>query len=73
MFFHEMGERETLTQAQPKERKSKTSHTSNHWRTERRSRNDERIGLDCSVYTHFPRKVCAVEFGVILSGLHWNV
>lgn len=27
---------------------------------------------DCSD-THFPRKVCTVEFGVVLSSLHWYV
>lgn len=28
------------------------------------------IQADCSVYTHFPRKICTVEFGVVLAGLH---
>lgn len=25
---------------------------------------------DCFVFTHFPRKLCTVEFGVVLLGLH---
>lgn len=27
----------------------------------------------CSAYTHFPRKVCTVEFGVVFFSLHWLV
>lgn len=58
--------------------KRKTSNPHNHWSTELRIVTG-RIAFNLNiytgffVYTHFPRKVCTVEFGIILSSLYRSV
>lgn len=74
LFFFNSRRRNTLSQAEPKEEDQQRSQSLKH----RAANHDweDRFNLkftNFSVYTHFPRKVCTVEFGVILSRLYRSV
>lgn len=74
LFFFNSRRRNTLSQAEPKEEDQQPSQSLKH----RAANHDweDRFNLkftNFSVYTHFPRKVCTVEFGVILSRLYRSV
>lgn len=74
LFFIPRGETLWVKQSP----KTKTSNPHNHWSTDGRIETEIvafnlNIYTDLLVYTHFPRKVCTVEFGIILSSLYRSV
>lgn len=75
-FFFTTKRRNTLSQAEPKEEDQRCSQALKHQVENRDWENQpltwKKIHTDLFVYTHFPRKVCTVEFGVILSSLYWS-